>query len=273
MTDWRENLGWLIGSVATAVTLAIGWFFESGILNTIVGIVIGAGIAFFIQTRTQKRAWKREYSVKIAETVYGNLFNSLRGIIPALEEKRYYSVNFDDWVKMTQDHRYFMVDEKFRAKLDYFLKGVKDYASAVTRLRGTIIPEILNEETERVFDVETERHATLGVKYKEKHQNISTSPRMLDTLIYETHPKEYALRDLSETPSSVQCIIQITKRDNRTYSTPYEAKFDEYWESCLERMKSNETYQFVIKENERLLDEARGLEKEIAKRIEEPWKI
>lgn len=56
MTDWRENLGWLIGSIATAITLAIGWLFESGILNTIVGIVVGAGIALFIQSRTQKRA-------------------------------------------------------------------------------------------------------------------------------------------------------------------------------------------------------------------------
>jgi len=149
MTDWRENLGWLIGSVATAITLALGWLFESGILNTIVGIVIGAGIAFFIQTRTQKRAWKREYSVKIAETVYGVLFNSLRRIIPSLERKIYYRMSFVGWYNMKEDHRYFMVDKKFRTKLDNFLERAQGYSRATNELRNTILAEITNEETEK----------------------------------------------------------------------------------------------------------------------------
>jgi len=33
--------------------------------------------------------WKREYAVKIAEEVYGNLFKEVKSIISSLEEKIY----------------------------------------------------------------------------------------------------------------------------------------------------------------------------------------
>ena len=58
MTAIRENLGWVIGGVVAAIAAFLGWFYESGLLNTVIGIIIGAGIAFFVQTRTQRRAWK-----------------------------------------------------------------------------------------------------------------------------------------------------------------------------------------------------------------------
>jgi hypothetical protein len=30
ITDLQENLGWIIGSIATAIAMAIGWFISSG---------------------------------------------------------------------------------------------------------------------------------------------------------------------------------------------------------------------------------------------------
>jgi len=80
MTDVRENLGWLIGSIVTALSLIFGWIYQSGVLSTLVGVAIGAGITYYVQTKTQNRAWKREYAVKIAETVYGSLFKELQRI-------------------------------------------------------------------------------------------------------------------------------------------------------------------------------------------------
>lgn len=87
MTDIRENLGYLIGSIVTTLALVLGWTFQSGILNTLVGVAIGAGISYYVQTKTQERAWKREYSVKIAETVYGSLYREVKWIIWSLENK------------------------------------------------------------------------------------------------------------------------------------------------------------------------------------------
>jgi hypothetical protein len=272
MTDLRENLGWLIGSVATAVALALGWLYQSGILNTLVGIVVGAGIAYFVQTRTQKRAWKREYSVKIAEQVYGFLFREVKSIIEALENKHHSDLFFGGWRQMQEDHRYFMVDEKFRASLDRFLEKVEKYSRAVNRFRSTILPKIANEETRIVFNTKTDEIAELLVKYHENYRDISTSPNMIECLISETHPKDYALEGKADI-SNVEFNIRVPRKDEAAFYSKDLKKFDKFWESCLRRMKEDETYRFVMAEDSNLLEEAKKVRKEIVERIEEPWKI
>jgi hypothetical protein len=78
MTNSRENLGWLLGSIVTAIAMAVGWLISSGVVVNLLFLLIGFGITYFVQTRTQKRAWKREYSVKIVETVYGPFYKELK---------------------------------------------------------------------------------------------------------------------------------------------------------------------------------------------------
>lgn len=272
MRDLHENLGWIIGSAIAGIATFLSLMWESGLLSTLVGIIIGAGIAYFVQTRTQKRAWKREYSVRIAEDVYGPLFGAIESIILPLEDQWYRGLDFQEWQMIQDEHRYFMVEEKFRARLDSFLERVQRYSDAVYRLRQTRLPKIADEETERIFNSEVTEHASLGVEYREKHDNKSARPNIINCLISETHPKDYVLKDKSEI-SNVKFDIRIRKSDGKVYHYDESAKFDEFWESCLRRMKEDETYKYVIEQNEKLLEEARKLKKEIANRIEEPWKI
>lgn len=60
MTDIRENLGWLIGSIITVLALVLGWIYQSGVLNTLVGVAIGAGIAYYVQSRTRTELGKEK---------------------------------------------------------------------------------------------------------------------------------------------------------------------------------------------------------------------
>lgn len=273
MTDLRENLGWIIGSIVTAIAMAVGWFISSGVVVNLLFLLLGFGITYFVQTRTQKRAWKREYSIKIAETVYGSLFSAFKSIILSLENKWNRQLSFDAWRTMQEDHRYFMVDEKFRKRLDDFLKKVENYSMAIYELRANILPEIANEETERVFNIETDGIARLEVNYKKKHSNIvSATPDTIHCLISQTHPKESALKDAPE-GSTAECFVNIQKRDGTTFHSHDVNQFDEFWKSCLSRMKENKTYLFINEENIKLLTETRNVMKEITRRIQEPWKI
>ena len=272
MTDLRENLGLLVGSVATAIGVAISWLISSQIFTTLVAVLVGFFASYFLQRITQKKAWKREYSVKIAEEVYGGLFRDVKWIIRRLEEKYYGHLSFQKWREVQEDHRYFMVDERFRKRLDDFSQRVEEYNSAFIKLENTILPKITNEETERVFNVETDKGARLEVKYVERRHNVSTSPNIIKCLIYQIHPKDDALRDKSEV-SNVECPIQIPQRNGKVFHSRDLAKFNEFWESCLRRSKRDKTYKFVMEETDKLLEEARKVKKEIIKRIEEPWKI
>jgi len=275
MTDLRENLGWILGSIATAIAMAFGWIYESGILNTLVGIAIGAGIAYFVQTRTQKRAWKREYAVRTTEQVYGILFGDLKRIIEFLEKKYYINLAFLTWGEIQGDHRYFMVDEKFRKRLDEFSKRIETYNDACSRLEYKVFPKIMNAEVQRIFNVKPDRIANINVKYKEYERDSSTAPNIITCLKRGIHPIEDALENKDKAEiSDVRWSISIQLGDGTTFlSERNSEKPDEFWKSCMRKIKEDKTYKFMIEENEKLLDETRKIRKKLVKRIEEPWKI
>lgn len=58
MTDLRENLGWVIGSIATAIAMAVGWLTSSGVVVNLLFLLLGSGITYVVQTRTQKECGK-----------------------------------------------------------------------------------------------------------------------------------------------------------------------------------------------------------------------
>jgi hypothetical protein len=272
MADSRENLGWIAGSVIAGIVAFLGWFYESGLLSTLVGIFVGAGIAYFVQTRTQKRAWKREYGVKIAEQVYGTLFRETKSLIRSLEKKYYFWIDFGGWKRIQEDHRYFMVDERFREKLDQFSDRAEEYSLATRRLRDEILPRVAIEETERIFEMKVDEKPRFNVNYMKGQKRFSTSPDLVQCLISETRPIDHAIRNESEV-SGLECALEIKPIDGQPIHSNDSTKIDDIWKSCLARMKEDKTYKFIIEENQELLEEARQVKKEIIKRIEEPWKI
>lgn len=120
MSDIREYLGWILGSAFAGIGTFLSWFYESGLFAAVAGVIVGAGITYFVQTRTQKRIWKREYLIKITEQVYGELFGNIRGEISRLQDRYYRNIQFSKWIQIQSDHRYFKDDSVFREKLDSF---------------------------------------------------------------------------------------------------------------------------------------------------------
>lgn len=273
MTNSRENLGWLLGSIVTAIAMAVGWLISSGVVVNLLFLLIGFGITYFVQTRTQKRAWKREYSVKIVETVYGPFYKELKKIIEYLQRRYYtYGANLGLWKEFQQDHRYFMVDEDFRTRLDRLCKRLEMYFEAVVRLRSEIVKKIVIEETERFYKIKTNEIPTIQINYTKNYQKRSDNPDFIECVISERHPIDSV--KLNEPGSSdLDLVLRIISIDNKPTNIPYSSDFDKFWQSCIKRMKEEEAYKFMVQENSSLLEEARRVQKEIVKRIEEPWKI
>jgi len=270
MADIRENLGWLIGSIATAIAMIIGWFISSGVVVNVIFLLIGAGITIFVQRMTQKRQWKREYSIKMVEQVYSSLFNDIKNIIKNLDAK-YYSTLIFNWTKIQDDHKYFMVDEKFRDKLDLFLEKIKSHNDAVNKLRNKILPNIIIEAAEKIFEMKVDtRNITPRIEYKEGSSDIAMSHQTVELLLSNLHPKEYMLKYYPEAIFS-KFIIQI--------HTPHvsinniEDKSKKFWELCLTKMGENKTYQNVNKNHKKLLEEAKGIRKLLIEHIQETWKL
>jgi len=222
-----------------------------------------------LSKKFEKKARKKEYPVNVVTEVYGPLYSEIKSNILALEKKWYRHIDFDTWRAMQYDERHFVVDEEFEKRLDGFLESLQKYGNAVIRLRREILPNIINEQSEREFKVKPEQ-ISLRIKYKQTRGLTQTSPNIVDCLISQTHPKDYVLQKARPESEIVEFEILF---DNVPANSTITAKFDAFWESCQKRMKKNVTHNFVIEENDKLLKEAKNLEKEIAKRIKEQMKI
>ena len=271
MVNLRENLVWFVVLLGIVISTGLSWYFSSEIFLNLVSVLVGFLASYLLLVRQQERAWKREYSIKIAETVYGSLYRAVKGIVSSLEERLLRPIYFLTWREFQQDHKYFMVQEKFRAELDEFLKYVQNYEKQVIRLRNTILPKILHKEANRIFKTETKEIA-LRIKHESEGEVFlvpMTEDRLVEHLISEIHPKDYSLKRY---PESKVVDFQILFEQVYAGSDVVD-KFDKFWESCLRDMKEDKTYMRAIEENDKLLEEAKRVKKEIAKRIEEPWKI
>lgn len=163
-----------------------------------------------------------------------------------------------------------MVDEIFRKKLDTFFERVRKYNDSVNELRTRILPDIINKEVKRVFLTGVlAEEINLEVRYKDGTHIVSTSPKIIDCLISEIHPKDFAVRS---NPEAVVLEFHL-KYGQVPADTKDVGKFDEFWMSCLSRMKEDKTYQSILKEADGLLEEAKDVRKRIVELIEEPWKI
>ena len=72
----------------------------------IVGVIVGALISYYVQTKTERKTWKREYSAKIAETVYYSLYAEVKEIKSLLEKRKFELTSFGKWREFQKDHHY-----------------------------------------------------------------------------------------------------------------------------------------------------------------------
>jgi hypothetical protein len=289
MADLKEDFAVISSTVIAGVGAFLSWFYQSGLLGTLTGIMIGAGITYFVDKRTQKRVWKREYAVKATEQVYGELYGEVKTIAAGLSEENTFFrqiTSQQKWAAIANDHRYFMVDEEFREQLDRFYKALDEY---------NISCYYLDRESRRAlikcakisFDREPDSTVNLLFTYylnKVRHDiPIETDSHLRRfEAIYEMEKNE--LFNVDQTlvkGKQFKLTFNYMNYQLPPYLPPTSTRFEEdnvdritaYWNLCLQSLKQDANYSYVKKEKPALLKEAIEIKKSIEKRISEPWKI
>jgi hypothetical protein len=273
MTNIQENIGLVIGAVIAALGIALGWLLQYGLLNTLLGVAIGFGITYYVQTKTQKNAWKREYSVKIAETVYGSLYSDVKGILSSLEKGKFWTVSFGNWKDFQGDHRHLMVEKDFREQLDKFLEKVDEYDSNLIRLHAEVFPSIVKEASKEIFGL-TANRVSIQVKFKTASGFSSNSYDLSSCLANRGHPRELVIESYPRSEIlSVEPLLENIQEITGRIEPIDEVKFNELWKLCLKKEENNEIFRLEVQKQSELLEEAKHILDELTKRIEEPWRI
>jgi len=259
MTDWRENLGWLIGSIATAITLALGWLFESGVLNTIVGIVVGAGIALFIQSRTQKRAWKREDFVTMRDKIYGPIFRELNEISADIEDSQTYYL-LEHSKKLTEITAHYLFHNMKRDLISKFiaiLDGLEKYES-IHHATQTLVLQKIRDEVKKSYQLDIQ--ISLGqvrLSLQVVEGAIQVGSIMLEKAILQRmHPEDFVRTKREEWEDLfVKVWIGGEKRSLEDFVSLYE--------NVLNDLESEPLFQAEKKQRESIIQELEAFLKEI----------
>jgi hypothetical protein len=169
-----------------------------------------------------------------------------------------------------------MVDKKLRERVDKFLERMEKYSKEVIKVQQDVIPEIVIDEIEKIFNINSTGIQGITVNYKKGRKRVAAHVNIVDCLISGMNPIDYATRDViisSEDLSESIFWFDIKSGAKKPIQIKSREKLDEFLSSGLEQLRNDETFKFIVEENTKLYEEAKKLKQEIAKRIEEPWKI
>jgi len=145
MTDLQDNLAWIIGSIATAIAMAIGWFISSGAVLNLLFLLVGVGITYFVNVRTQKRAWKRENALTMRDRVYGPIFREISVILEDVE-----SVQRPDWTATQKldetmgNYLFYKIEQNLKNKLYALLDRYEKYQKIYSATEKKVLEVIRN---------------------------------------------------------------------------------------------------------------------------------
>lgn len=278
MTDLRENLGWLVGSILTGIAVAVSWLVSSGIFTTLVAVLVGAGITYFVQTRTQKktqeRAWKRESDLRTIEKVYGPLFEDVDKFLRYLREEIYPYISTQKWEEIQSTYHYMMLDKPFQRKINEFYEKVDIYNKTLLKIKREIIPTIQMEEAEKFLGFQP-KTLKLFVRGKRFIDWTTIEINIPLTLLKKKQPIEMVsvLYPEMKKPSF---HLEITNPAGNPYSYTHPEwmkEFDKFWKRCHKRLEADSTVQSLREQYAKLISETEKLRKELVTRIEQPLKI
>lgn len=269
MTELRENIDLVVSSILASLALVIGWLVQSGIAVALISVLIGAGISYFVTSRTQKRQWKREYAIRTVETIYAPLFDDLKGIARVLENKYYTQSSFTAWGAVRESHKYLMIDKPFRTRLDEFYEALEKYSLTVYNLRNKIVPKIYRTEARQIFELKNDIYETIFVKTVDSGITMGF-PTVTECILKRMRLQEYIAKSHPELTRIENYTFRTV--DGKDFHSHDWQKVENLWDSCIAVAEKDGTFQFVRSENDRLLHDAKELLEELAKRIEEPWR-
>ena len=272
----REEVAYGISIAGGATVGALSWFLNSPLLGVVTGVLLGTGLALLTQSRTQKRAWKRELGLKNIDTIYGPLYreitaNLARGAPSA--NTSYQSLNTAEWQRIRSDYLYHFVPDQMKELLKHHYMLIDKYNSLIGRVFLKVSQTIVQRAS-------TFYKAPLqSIQYGVTLRSGSVSPMMIDVCVmFGEHPRKYLTAMYSDLgPISFSVILTPrgpTSVATGTLESPEDLKkFDEFFEEVCKTVRGLD----VILEITRTLGEVNFGGQEVQdrtlKQIREPWSM
>jgi hypothetical protein len=274
----RDQIAYVLASAGTAVSAGFSWFLNSPLLGVATGILLGALVTDFTQSRGQKRAIRRELALQNVSTIYGPLYKELLQIqytgMHFSYLRGYEDFDIQQWSRVSTEFYIHFVSPDLRPQLESFY-------SLVLKFNG-LIP-IVNEKVGQVIAKDGSKFYgfdILALMYGAIVNGADVGTIVLDNLILFGIPPRKVLEAKSPNPT-MQYYVRYSARKSIGHA-PYSNdlrdpkeldRFDELYSTLVEDVKSNSVVQELRKTLEAILNTCPIVRVAVLRMIQEPWSV
>jgi len=261
MTDIRENLGWLVGSIATAIAMAVGWLISSGVVVNLLFLLVGFGITFFVQTRTQNRTWKREDAITMRDQVYGPIFREMSEILEGMESVQYPVWEITSKLKEMRTRYYFYnmrpdLKDRFYALTERLEKYQTIYLATLTLVLRQIKEAV--ENSHKIDISVSQGNVRLGLEIVKDAIGVG-GITLEQTILQRIHPSDFIKSKKEEWGEDL--FIEVTIGGQLKGLSDFESLYSD----VLNEIKEEQLYQeeetqrnFLVIELRKFLEEIKA---------------
>ena len=226
----------IISVIAGAGTLA-SIFINLGIAGPIIGVIAGSVVTYFVQNRTQRRSWKRDFIIKNIDTIYGPLYNASLKIETTLLDientRSYLELPKNAWDEIQNSYTYHMIDDvELRKETEYFYIIIQSFNDLCyyARRRSS---EIVQKRGSEFYSLNVK-----NIYYFNKKDGSQSSPVIVNCILFKTHPKD-VLEKTDEIEISIEHQVNNTLPRITFDSIEKIREFDDLWKQMVDDVKQD----------------------------------
>lgn len=269
----RDNVSIGLGVAGGAAVAGLAWFLNSALFGVVTGVVLGTGLSLFIQSRTQKRIWKRELGLKNIDTIYGPLYREITANLakgsPSVKSP-FEMLSRSKWQRIKSDYLYHFVPDPLKDQLERHYALVDKYngllGRVLTRVNQTILDEASKFYEMPIAQIEYATFWTPG-----SNQNIP-----IDTcVIFGVHPRDY-LRSIYSEMGTLKFSVALNRQrtGERDLSGSESLKtFDKFFDSVCKTVSELDVVMEIKKTLGGLNFEGQEVQERTLRQIREPWSM
>jgi len=226
---WASIISLIVGAGALASI-----FINLSIAGPIIGLVAGSVVTYFVQNRTQRRSWKRDFIIKNIETIYGPLYNACLKIEQHLLQidniRSYSNIPTDEWEQIQNSYTYHMIDdEELRKEIENFYVIVQ------------LFNELCHYSRKRSYEILTTRASEFyHLNVKNIHYSYltetsgSSSANISDCILFKIHPKDANDSKIGRIVITIEHQVNNTIPRATFDSIEEIKKFDDLWKQMVD---------------------------------------
>ncbi len=271
----KEDFSALISFIGGIIGAASAWIAGLGIISVLISVGLGSLLTYIVGSKTQRKTWKREATLRKIDTIYGPLYEEITETVELFSND--VSIVYDypsaeKWTSIKKKYYYLLIDADLRNELSRFyelLEQVSTKKYILLNSTGKLLFKNLRERSGR--DVDSISCEII----LEKDRKRSTADLDLKIPISNgKHPLDYAKRIY---PSYDFYDFEVTMNGpelhRRIQSAEEKRMLDEVIQKTIEEINKDSVTHFLKDTSSKILRSAQSLKYKLGKIIAEPWRV